>query len=84
MLNYEKRSPKYDFPLTFERQKKINGIVAVFPKKKKRGENYTNGGMVWEPRLVIFEFFSMLNYGKRSLETDFSLVSTAEEYCFNR
>ncbi len=32
--------------------------MAVFPKKKKKGENYTNGGMVRESRPCDFWIFS--------------------------
>ncbi len=39
MLKYEKRSLESNFSFTFDRQKKIDGNMAVFPKKS---ENYTN------------------------------------------
>ncbi len=35
MLNYEKRSPEYDFPLTFDNQKKLTELWPFFKKKKK-------------------------------------------------
>ncbi len=47
MLNYEKRSPEYDFPLTLDRQKKLMELLLFF-QKKKNGENYTSGCMVRE------------------------------------
>ncbi len=72
MLNYEKQSPEYDFPLTFDCQKKLTELCPFFQKKSK---NYTNGGRVRETPLCDFRFFSMLNYGKRSLESDFPFVS---------
>ncbi len=51
--------------------------MAVFPKKKS--ENYTNSGMMSESPPVIFGFFSMLNYGKRSLESNFPFVFDTEK-----
>ncbi len=42
---------RFDIKLIFHlflAAKKNDGIMAIFPKKKKKSENYNNGGMVRE------------------------------------
>ncbi len=63
--------------------------MTAFPKKKKkkekkkRRENCTYGGMVRILHLVIFGiFFSMLNYGQRSLKSDFPFTFDRQKKYF--
>ncbi len=69
MLNYEKQSAKYDFPFIFDHQKKLTELWQ-FSKKKKKVKITIMVAWGGESRFVIFGFFFMLNYGKRSLESD--------------
>ncbi len=59
MLNYEKQSPEYDFPLIFDRQKKFTKLCqsSKGKKKQKKTENYTNDGMVRESPPCDFLIF---------------------------
>ncbi len=76
MLNYEKRSPEYDFSLTFNRQKKLTELWPFF---QKESENYTYGGVVRESPPCDFWIFLMINNETHPQNTIFHLLLTARK-----
>ncbi len=76
MLNYEKRSSEYDFPLTFDHQKKLMELWLFFQKTVR----ITPMEAWWgKHHLAIFGFLWMLNYEKQSIEYNFHLLLTARK-----